>query len=258
MKIITNPNATSASDLISSTTTVQVPKIHKPLFDAQIDMKAIKAEAYATVIERSDTLDSFIPEMDTNKDGVSIEHKEAVEEMARLVENGIQLFEGEMQFAIDTANQALEKATELFATEWVSDNGNVTIRSKFLFDENDGIIIKELKSTPSRESYTVFVPSLTGLRSYRAELTHNDDLTDRYEELAELHNQHALLVNGLLPSDAEIYADLAEIDPDDAKRKVWKSANGQVWLNYYDGLLTSVKNKANAPKAKSSAKRRDF
>lgn len=258
MKIITNPNATSASDLISSTTTVQVPKIHKPLFDAQIDTKSIKAEAYAIVVEESETLDSFIPEMDTTKDGVSVEHRDAVEKMERLVEAGIALAEAELDGTIQESNTALDKTTLLFSTEWVSDNGNVTIRSKFVFDESDGIIIKELKTTPTRESYTVFVPSLTGLRSYRAELTHNDDLTDKYEELAELHNQHALLVNGLLPSDAEIYADLAEIDPDDAKRKVWKSANGQVWLNYYDGLLTSVKNKANAPKAKSSAKRRDF
>ena len=254
----TATDRTSASDLIKASSSPKEDKFLKILAMTQIDYKAIRAEAYSIAVEEAEGIDSFIAEKDVNRDGLSIEHQEQKKLIEVLESAQIDDAEQALTATIIDMNKQLAKSTELFSTEWTSDNNKVTIRSKYILIPEFGIVIKELKTTPTRETYTVGQPTITGLRAYRGELSNNEELAERFDELAELHNQHALLVNGLEPSDALTFLELSVMADDDSRRKTWASQNGQVWINIYDNLFTSIKNEANKPKAQISQKRRDF
>ena len=252
-KIKTTRQTTTAHD-IESNVTAKAPKFIKTLAIAQIDMKQINAYVYAMAVEEADTNESFIAEHDINKDGLSKEHQEQKLIIEEMTARAVEIKESELMAVIA---QYQNKGDLLFSTEWNNDRGNMSIRTKYLFDETDGIIVKELKTQPSKESYTVAIPSVRGLYGFRMELLEKYEGTDEhFNDLRTLHNNHCLLINDIEP-ETDIFEDLSEVREDEPTSKFY--GKGGIFINYKDGFITGVKNdKLSSAKAQKSQKRRDF
>ena len=245
-KINTAETTTTAHDLENNPTT-RKPKFIKTLALAQIDKKKAMAEAYAVAFEEADRADSFIAELDINKAGLSTEHQAQAEILKNMIEESIA--EQEKTF-LQTLNDFKDIGQEVLSTEWTNDRGNMTIRTKFIFDPKQGIIVKELKEQPSKETYTVAIPSIRGLASMRAELEKTST-----PELEELHNNHCLLTVEVEP-ETEIFFSLAEIDEDDTSTKIYK--NGGVFILYKKGLIVYASNDKQAKTTEKPRAKRDF
>ena len=245
-KINTNKATTTAHDLEANKST-RKPKFIKTFAMAQIDKKKAMSEAYQVAFEEADRNDSFIAELDINKAGLSKEHQEQAEILKSMIDES--LAEQERVF-LETLNEYKDIGTQVMSTEWVNDRGNMTIRTKYNFDTNHGIIVKELKEQPSKETYTVAIPSIRGLAGMRAELEKHSNT-----ELEELHNNHCLLSVEIQP-ETEIFESLAEIDEDDTSTKIYKQ--GGVFILYKKGLIVFASNDKQTTKGEAPRPSRDF
>ena len=229
---------TTASEVVSSKAREVKPKwITSEV--CVIDHKALRAKAYNIAFEQAEQQDSFVAELDIDKDGLSIEHKAHVAEYQEILDRAIEMAESTLTSVMENAGKVHKNI--IFASEWENPTKTTYIKTKYAFDPAKGIIALEYKDTPSKEVFTYGQPTTRGLAGFRAELSQNEALHDNFDELQELHNNSVLLTSGLAP-EAHIYADLIEQDESDPRRSTYASQDGSVWLNYYDGFITSAKN----------------
>lgn len=241
----TTRDTVTASDLVKGTGTAKKETKHKTLLMAQIDHKAIHAEAYSQVIENAEHEESFIPEVDAHNGVIkaTAEQTKAMEELTAKIEAQAE------KTLIKTIEEASKYNNLMTATQWTSEDGRTTIKTKYFFDADLGIIAKELKTTPTRETFTVFIPTVRGLAGLRANMLEEDT----YEAFQEIHNNHALLINGIEPEE-HIFREIAEQDENDNRRKFYASQDKTIFINFYDGLITAVKNDRETNKAQKAQK----
>lgn len=243
--IKSNNNGTAVSELVSSEAS---ERKKKPLFVkedefVQIDMKAIKSEAMEDTLELQGIEESFIPELDTDK----------ANEFADMLEQRI------MDLSTVASNELVKVAEKINAkykdvlmkTDWKAEKGNISIKTKYFFTEN-GLYMQQVVHRGEVTTYKAGVPTIDGLKSYRAELANNEELD--FEELREIHNAHILNLNGLLAEDEATYRELAEIDESNKRRSNFNSKDRKVWIQYFDGFIQTIINKNQQVEAKATPK----
>lgn len=232
MREIKTTEGTGLNELIKEEFT---PKVKKEVLRStetfiQIDLKAINSEAMEEALEEAEVEESFIPELDTKQ-------RVAFQEM---LEDKIHEKTSEVtKDFIETVNKINEKYTDvLMKTEYIK--GTYSARTKYFFDENEGIIMAQMIQNRDVTTYKVGKPTVFGLTAYRIELNKNEALANDYDELRILHNDECLVAHGLQP-ESENYYDLAK--EDQTKQGVRNFNTKTVYVNFYQSLIQFVLNR---------------
>ncbi len=246
--IISNKNTTTAHDLETASKASNQPKHLSTIASAIIDNKQIFNDAYTQIKEEVGNDGSFIPELDIGKDGIPTEWKEQSIAIQAIVASETAIAEKDFLHVLNENKQD----GAILTTEWTAPSSKVNIRTKYFFSQEQGIIVKELKATPTKESYIVAVPTLKGLAGFRAELNNNPD-TENFNDLVALHNNTVLLQADIEP-EQQIFYDLAEVRDDEPSSRFY--AKGGIFINFSNGLINSIKNEKQQAPIKTT--RREF